>query len=124
MTNTHINFGGNKITTNKVGELKHPTINTNAFNTTSESDVLYTVTNGMCTVYISRLTPKASGDPLVISYNIPKAKMYCAALAFSSGTTVSGYLNVYGTNLNYGTPNTDMFWGTIIYPVADDWVEN
>lgn len=124
MTNTHINVGGHKITTNEIGSVHYisPT------NTSIGVEILgYVVHNRMCTITIWNLSISTTGMITITSGNIPKAK--CNILS----TLIDG---------NNGTPRGDVFiegsstlnaivstaggymYTSLTYPVADDWVES
>lgn len=128
MTNTHINVGGHKITTNKVGEIKIATVETANF--TSGSEIRYTVTNGMCTLYFYLIPKTTSNSNVAACYNLPKPKtyFYCAVPAVGGETSARLILisnvNNKGRLGFWNTTSSNGSYFTISYPVADDWVES
>ena len=128
MTNTHINVGGHKITTNKVGEVHSATVETSNFATGSE--IRYVVTNGICTTYFY-LIPKTTGNSNVgACFDLPNPKMsvYCAVPAVGGETTARLILissvNNKGRLGFWNNTSANGSYFTLSYPVADDWVES
>ena len=114
MTNTHINVGGHKITTNKVGQVHTATLINGATGT-----VKWCITNGTCHVYLANVKTNGAGT-ITISNDMPKAKL-CGQNA-----NVAGDAYVYDdtTLLNVGNYGADALYFAFDYPVADDWVES
>ena len=115
MTNTHINVGGHKITTNKVGQVKTAT---NV--STASGTVQYVVANGICCLLLSNVTTtEGTGDWRNIATNIPKAKLG-GLWILASGNQV----RTNNTNVQVYKSNGNANYGMVSYPVADDWVES
>lgn len=128
MTNTHINVGGHKITTNKVGQIKTATVETANF--TSASEIRYVVTNGICTTYFYLIPKTTSNSNVAACLDLPKPKMslYCAVPAVGGETTARlvliSELNNKGRLGWWNTTSSNGSYFTLSYPVADDWVES
>lgn len=121
MTNTHINVGGHKITTNKVGVNHKITTLETGFS----GDLYWNVTNGICFVSVWGITVTGTGTNRAILKTLPKAKNTAVATIhygnaiwgdwyITGGTTII-FVNNYTANLMYAS---------LSYPVADDWVES
>ena len=122
MTNTHINVGGHKITTNKVGQVHTITNLLNGFTGT----VRWVVTNGICTISISgvgRTSVQSSAVKLL--ENVPKAKIPAYVDCNNYTQNARLYIEANTTDLIFTyTTSTSSVWTTLVYPVADDWVES
>lgn len=125
MTNTHINVGGHKITTNRV-KRGQATLNTTDFGGTGS--VYYKVVNGMCTVLIAQIIGNSSavGQDKVLATGLPKCGLYTSYPIWDGSIQNMGYAYIQeGTTYFVCHPhNTNMFWCSFVYPVADDWVES
>ena len=128
MTNTHINVGGHKITTNKVGQLHNLTpasgitVPTNGF-------IKYCVINGMCTISVWNVTASTTGFVPLSNDAVPPCKLNsCLNVLYndSGSGSIVGDMYVYANeNTVYvDIKNTIKFYGSLTYPVADDWVES
>lgn len=116
MTNTHINVGGHKITTNKVGS-KHYT---EALSSGFTGGIQWCVTNGICVMSMIGVQPGSTGGSQVVLNGIPKPKIY----AYTSDGTNSFWI-IEDTNVLYANANAIyQEYLTLVYPVADDWVES
>lgn len=114
MTNTHINVGGHKITTNKVGQVQTAELESGVTGGT----VQYCVTNGICCVIMGNITCGAS----YITKKLPTCKWgngYLYVLNEASKYTIV----LHGTELIASTYSLSGFYGVFSYPVADDWSE-
>lgn len=129
MTNTHINVGGHKITTNKVGTVHNTTVNTTDFNSNFGNDgVAYKVVNGICSVLITQITPKTASISLnkTLASGLPKCGLYTSYPIWNASFQNIGYVFIDSNSVSITChPTTgDMFWCSFVYPVADDWVES
>lgn len=120
MTNTHINVGGHKITTNKVGQVHYVT---SGFINGYTGTLRWCVTNGICVIATDGWG-RSSGDGRIIGYTgLPPAKMPCFSQVGDNygnlGIDTQGNLSVY-----QGSGNLVQLWHELVYPVADDWVES
>lgn len=119
MENTHVTIGGHKVTTNKVGQVH--TITTGFLNSHS-GKIVWSVTNGICVCVLDNVKRSATTGWLKVYSGLPKAKHYVYNLC-----TLNILLNVAGTDLSLYYAGSEVGVGvydTIIYPVADDWVES
>ena len=124
MTNTHINVGGHKITTNKVGQVHSVT---SGFSNGFAGIVKWVVTNGICTISAYGIYKAGTGNSIEILANIPKAKITVSNdVVLQSSPFLHGhmYVNEAGTSLMGSPTNGVGEWNTLSYPVADDWVES
>lgn len=117
MTNTHITIGGHKVTVNKVGQVHTPSAQTGA------PTISWVVTNGLCCVYLS-VSPPSAG-----TYNLtgfPKAKITASASCVKSRTAPSTGMVTIDANTTTIVVDTQDATShcTLVYPVADDWVES
>lgn len=129
MTNTHINVGGHKVTTNKTTSIKTTTVNTTDFDSNyGNNGVIYKVVNGICSVLITQITPKSATiyNNKVLATNLPKCGLYTSYPIWNASFQNIGYIYIeQNTTHIIAHPNTgDMFWCSFSYPVADDWVES
>lgn len=126
MINTHINIGGHKVTTNKVGTVGEVSLNGSYVSTSYK--LYYCVTNGVCTatVYLNNLKVM-SGLTTVIASGLPAPKF----------TITQGYPNPQGGIINTriadnngvgellaGNNTQASVYCTWTYPVADAWEES
>ena len=118
MTNTHINFGGHKVTTNKVGQVHTTTTLQNGF----EGEVKWVVVNGICILDVSFRRASVEYTETIVCSGIPKAKTRMA------NDVSGGYrliVNEGETDFKACCYIADMYsCGELTYPVADDWVES
>ena len=124
MTNTHINVGGHKITTNKVGEVHTVT---SGFSNNYSGTINWCVINGICYVNVAVKSTTAYSGEQNIYAALPKAK-----LGYQYYRGIEGADYVYVQRITdasalvsgpYSTANRTMIV-SCIYPVADDWVES
>lgn len=130
MTNTHINIGGHKVTTNKVGQVHTVSSADLGANITVNSggSIVWQVVNNVCYMTIYNVQCSATGGNVLIKQNIPKAtgKRNVMALTDGVGTlraTCTMGVDATSISVGVGTANVP-FFGSFIYPVADDWVES
>lgn len=119
MTNTHINVGGHKITTNKVGQVHTVT---SGFVNGYSGTILWCVNNGVCLVTAIDFG-RSSGDGRIAAYSgLPTARMD----VYSQIGDNYGNIGVSGNTLSIyqGAGNLVKVWHSISYPVTDDWVES
>lgn len=121
MENTHINFGGHKVTTNTQGT-KHQISCTGNFSQSPKIE--YVVNNGICTISGWGLKCSASGGGLIVCSNLPPAKI---PVGTYGNSTNCGYFYI-----DYSAPTVlkmhasiafDTCYFSMTYPVADDWSE-
>ena len=129
MTNTHINVGGHKITTNRVGRVHNTTVNTTDYNSNfGNAGVSYKVVNGTCHVLITQITPKTVSVNLdkTLASGLPKCGLYTAYTIWNASFQNIGYVFIDSNSVSITChPNAEtMFWCNFSYPVADDWVES
>ena len=116
MTNTHINVGGHKITTNKVGEVHTATV-VSPFT----GNVTWCVTNGLCYVQIWNLSNSyTDGQQRTVATGLPKAKMGGSNCYFDR----IFYVFEGSTVLTLECTSAGLSYTSYTYPVADDWVES
>lgn len=127
MENTFVNFGGHKITTNKVGTVGE--IALNSAYVSSSYKLYYCVTNGICvaTVYLNNLKVM-SGLTTIIATGLPPPKMTITQAypnPTAGGVVNTRIANSGGTGvLMAGNGTQTSVYCTWVYPVADDWVES
>ena len=126
MTNTHINVGGHKITTNKVGTTKSVALN-HSYVVDSYQNIYYVVNNGICvmTAYLDGLT--TLNTLTVIATGLPKPKMEVSQSTPTSTDTVLLRVVASGNEGILKAMNTSSkiySYFNFTYPVADDWVES
>lgn len=119
MTNTHINVGGHKITTNKVGTVHTVT---SGFENGFTGTVQWCVTNGICCVQAT-LVRTSTGSALSVYTGLPKAKLGANVPAFNNRGSIyiDTNTNVLGCTVLAANQN---LYSSMSYPVADDWVES
>lgn len=129
MTNTHVNFGGHKVTTNKVGQVHQIPVSSSA---STGYELEYVVTNGMCTIsgYLDRIVPLSSLT--VVATGLPKPKMYTVtqsqvnAISPSNPILIRIQRSSDGNGemlVAQGSSSNCSVYFTMSYPVADDWNE-
>lgn len=124
MTNTHINIGGHKITTNKVGSVHNITNKIQSGFTVNSAS--YVITNGICTVTCIRLAATATATNKLMLVDLPKAKntVYFVCPSDFGVANLFGHIGTNETNVIVNINNTSNGYLTFSYPVADDWVES
>lgn len=128
MTNTHINVGGHKITTNKVGQVKQVPLSSSV---STGYTLEYVVTNGICTIsaYLDRIVPMSL---TVVATGLPNPKMDTITQSHTNATSPTNPILTRvskGTNsgsllVGQGSSSNCSVYFTMSYPVADDWVES
>ena len=121
MTNTHINVGGHKITTNKVGQVHEITSLESGFSGT----LYWSVNNGICTVNVWNLSVTGTATNRPIYKSLPKAKQ-SVVQALHLGNSLYGdwYIIAGTTQINLNNYIVGGMYASLTYPVADDWVES
>lgn len=119
MPNTHINVGGHKITTNKVGTVH--TVTT-GFETGFSGTITWQVTNGICFI-TTAVSGTSTGINQVVYTAIPKAKIGAWAACYSNRGGIVAVENTTNLQASVLTANSTLY-ATLVYPVADDWVES
>lgn len=130
MTNTHINVGGHKITTNKVGQVHTLPISSSAVSSTSYK-LEYVVTNSVCIIsaYLDRIVPMSF---TAIVTGLPKPKISTITQGFPNpsapGSPALARIQISGSSgqllISNGASSNVSIYLTMSYPVADDWVES
>lgn len=126
MTNTHINVGGHKITTNKVGEVKDIS---NKLQTGISVTYFaqYKVVNGICFMSFWGLKGSSTGTLTMINAgDYPEPATAYRSTDTSDAVTIFcdfPYSGSKAMKVTVSTANTNTFHA-FSYPVADDWVEN
>ena len=119
MTNTHINIGGYKVTTNKVGQVHTVTL------TGATSDFTqYKVINGTCFLKSWNLQKTTTGST-TIATGLPPASPSFGVTTFG-GNVIMGFLFVDETGkLSYDcfVANSGAYIA-FSYPVSSGWVES
>ena len=77
----------------------------------------------MCTVTIYKITAASTGNKTMCT-GLPKAKFDCSVLVGNATSTPMCTVTISSTNLKANVGVAGAFWGTLIYPVADDYVES
>ena len=123
MPNTYVNFGGHKVTTNKVGQVHIATLLSDF--STDTGTVAWCVQNGMCYLSFSRILPVNTGLKNLVT-NLPKSKLFGYALCSNTEAITVGTVMIgAGQNtVQFNSASATRFWGTLVYPVADDWIES
>lgn len=123
MTNTHINIGGHKITTNKVGSVHKITNLNTGFSVQGAGRVEWCVANGFCCLAIVSIRAASTGtNQIVLSSGVPPAKSACYG-ATKYGDLV--FVNTDGTlRMDVSSNSSTNLYASMAYPVADDWVES
>ena len=120
MTNTHINVGGHKITTNKVGTVHDISANIQSPWTGSGS-VKYCVTNGWCQIRIWGVQNSYTDwSQRIFCTGVPKAKVGVASV----GRLFTFYVFEGETQIIIEPGYSGPIYQTLEYAVADDWVES
>lgn len=105
-----VNFGGHKVTVDKRTDVQNATVNTADF---PGAVVSYTVTNGICFVYMQNVTTKSDNNRRIVATGLPKAKL--------TGSTVMAdifYVFSNSTNLEANCGVASSVWASLSYPVA------
>ena len=119
MTNTHINVGGHKITTNKVGQVHTVT---SGFQNSFTGTLYWGVTNGVCTLYFDGNAPNTSNNNRIIYSGVPKAKV--SVLTPTYGSVAYAYVGTSGNVGLYKNNDGTYILFSLTYVVSDDWVES
>ena len=94
------------------------TVNTTNFNTTTGSGVFYRVVNGICFVFVNRLTPKTTSPNLEMCSGLPKCTSYTYAVANSGLGGDCGICEIYAdaTIIIYQQVNQNQASACFSYP--------
>lgn len=127
MINTHINVGGHKITTNKVGQVHNITSSDLGANMSfvSGGRGTWCVTNGICFICLYGIQSSTTGTQAMLK-NVPTPKIQCVMPMGNGGSAIitSFNCNAGATTVMCAINANSPFYGTVCYPVADDWVES
>ena len=120
MTNTHITIGGHKVTTNKVGQVH--TITSVSSGWTIVGYIKWCVINGFCYVIVWGVNASVEGTNQTVCSGLPEGKLLGGS-ASAPGANLcwvhtGGVLQADIYNTAYG------LYTSIVYPVADNWVES
>ena len=123
MTNTHITIGGHKVTTNKVGTLHNITTLEAGFSFGSGGALKWIVRNGICVISMQEVQSSTIGNNKLLIKDIPpNINMVEWGMCYDNRGALFIFPNA--TELRVNVTSLSNLNATIVYPVADDWVES